>query len=109
MFETCPKMKNAYAQRYADKGFRAAKAGKPLDAMDDKADPDYEDTTWQPAARFAWLRGWEGGGGDIHQRVVVTERERLVKRRAELVALIEHTDRRLDEISQLAHKAGERL
>lgn len=93
----CPKMKNAYAQRWAEKGFAAGAAGKPLAVLDDEADPSFEDTTWQPGARMAWIRGWEFAGGDIHTKVVVTQRERWEQERAELRERLAWLDEQLTQ------------
>lgn len=96
--EKCPKFKTPYAQRFAEKGFAAAKAGKPLDALDDESDPDFEDTTWQPGGRMAWLSGWEYGGGDIHRRIVVPQRLRLEERRAALLKDLEWVEQQLSAV-----------
>lgn len=92
IFEKCPKMKNSYAQTWAEKGFVAGRAGKPLDALEDEGD-----TTWNPGARLAWIRGWESAGGDIHTRVIVTQRERWEKERTELLDRLAWLDEKLTQ------------
>jgi hypothetical protein len=95
LYQSPPKMKNDTAQKYADIGFADAMAGKPLSAIDDH--PDL--TGWaSPAYRFSWIRGWEEGGGDIHRKVVVTEKQRLLERRAELLDSLARVNSRLKEI-----------
>lgn len=83
-------MKSAYAQLWAEKGFAAAKAGKSLAALEDEGD-----TTWNPGARLAWIRGWEFGGGDIGRKVVVPQRQRWQEERAELLERLTWLDERL--------------
>ena len=86
----CPKMKNQYLQGWGDKGFAAAKAGKPLSALEDEGD-----TTWMIAERFAWINGWEYGGGCIHRNVVVTQVQRWQEERENLLERIAELDEKL--------------
>lgn len=79
----CPKMKNQKAQQYAEIGFASAKAMKTLDAMDEEAG------LYDLGARFAWMAGWEHGGGVVSRRIVVTQRMRLEERKAEIQAELE--------------------
>lgn len=91
ILEKCPKFKNDYAQRWGEKGFAAALAGKPLSALD----TDEPDSTYQPGGRFAWISGWEFGGGDIMREVVVPQRQRWEEERAELVKRLAWLDTQL--------------
>lgn len=80
-----------------DEGFADAKAGKPLAELENKGYGP-----WDPGARAAWIYGWEGGGGDIHSRVVITERQRLETRRDNLAKELARVETRLKEIAASA-------
>lgn len=104
MFESPPRMINDQCQQQADRGFAAAKAGKPLGAIDDEADLQ---GFASPILRMAWLRGWEGGGGDIFRKVVFTEAERLEERRAAIVAELSRIEDRLAVIGATQRRGSE--
>lgn len=103
MFESPPKMINDQCQRFADLGFAAAKAGLTKTAIDDE--PDLQGFA-SPILRMAWIRGWEGGGGDILKGVVVTEEQRLEARRVEIVAELSRIEDRLSAI-RASQRRGE--
>lgn len=90
MFEKPPRCRFPNRQAMTDAGFHDAKAGKPLAELENKGYGP-----WDPGARAAWLYGWECGGGDIKRRIVVTEEQRLVERRQDLLAEMERIDARL--------------
>jgi hypothetical protein len=87
--EKCPVLK-PNVQMWGNKGFAAAQAGKPLDAMEEA-----DGAGSHPAMRMAWIVGWEYGGGDIHRRVVVPQRQRWEEERANLVERMAWLDERL--------------
>jgi hypothetical protein len=95
MFEKCPKHRISYRQPRTEEGFAAAKAGKPLSALEET-----DIGPWDPGARMAWIYGWEGGGGDIMTKVVVTERQRLENHRDKLRADLAHVEARIAGLPQ---------
>lgn len=100
MFEAARKHRDYRLQPMTDKGFEAAKAGKPLSAIEEAGIGP-----WDPASRAAWIYGWESGGGDIRLKIVVTERERLEQERAQLSARLVAIDTRLTELGKTSESA----
>lgn len=74
------------------KGVAAARAMKPLSAIDDEGFGDYA-----VLQRDDWLWGWRDNHGDIVRGIVVLPRQRLEEERAKLMERIAWIDNELSK------------